>query len=234
MLEVQHISAFYGDAQAIEDVSLTLPDSGITAFLGPNAAGKSTTLRVISGLLKAASGKVIFNGEDITNAPVKRRVELGIVQVPEGRKLFGSMSVEDNLLLGGFVSRGDGNAQSRLDEVYHHFPRLLERRKQEAGLLSGGEQQMVAIGRGLMANPKVLMIDEMSLGLAPVIVEQMFALVREIATADMSVLLVEQHVQNALEVSERGTIIEGGQSRLSGTARELLDSDVVRESYFGN
>lgn len=234
MLEVQHISAFYGDAQAIEDVSLTLPDSGITAFLGPNAAGKSTTLRVISGLLKAATGKIIFNGEDITNAPVRRRVELGIVQVPEGRKLFGSMSVEDNLLLGGFVSRGDGNAQSRLDEVYHHFPRLLERRKQEAGLLSGGEQQMVAIGRGLMANPKVLMIDEMSLGLAPVIVEQMFALVREIATADMTVLLVEQHVQNALEVSEHGTIIEGGQSRLSGTARELLDSDVVRESYFGN
>ena len=234
MLEVQHISAFYGDAQAIEDVSLTLPDSGITAFLGPNAAGKSTTLRVISGLLKAATGKIIFNGEDITNAPVKRRVELGIVQVPEGRKLFGSMSVEDNLLLGGFVSRGDGNAQSRLDEVYHHFPRLLERRKQEAGLLSGGEQQMVAIGRGLMANPKVLMIDEMSLGLAPVIVEQMFALVREIATADMTVLLVEQHGQNALEVSEHGTIIEGGQSRLCGTARELLDSDVVRESYFGN
>ena len=234
MLEVQNISAYYGDAQAIEDVSLTLPDSGITAFLGPNAAGKSTTLRVISGLLKAANGKVIFNGEDITHAPAKRRVEMGIVQVPEGRKLFGSMSVEDNLLLGGFVSRGDGNSQARLDEVYHHFPRLLERRKQEAGLLSGGEQQMVAIGRGLMANPKVLMIDEMSLGLAPVIVEQMFALVRDIATENMSVLLVEQHVQNALEVAAHGTIIEGGHSRLSGTARELLDSDVVRESYFGN
>lgn len=234
MLEVQNISAYYGDAQAIEDVSLTLPDRGITAFLGPNAAGKTTTLRVISGLLKAASGKVLFNGEDITEASSKRRVEMGIVQVPEGRKLFGSMSVEDNLLLGGFVSRKDKKSQERLDYVYSHFPRLLERRKQEAGLLSGGEQQMVAIGRGLMANPKVLMIDEMSLGLAPVIVEQMFKLVTEIATGDMSVLLVEQHVQNALEVAARGTIIEGGKSRLDGTARELLDSDVVRESYFGN
>lgn len=234
MLEVQNISAYYGDAQAIEDVSLTLPDRGITAFLGPNAAGKTTTLRVISGLLKAASGKVLFNGEDITEASSKRRVEMGIVQVPEGRKLFGSMSVEDNLLLGGFVSHKDKKSQERLDYVYSHFPRLLERRKQEAGLLSGGEQQMVAIGRGLMANPKVLMIDEMSLGLAPVIVEQMFKLVTEIATGDMSVLLVEQHVQNALEVAARGTIIEGGKSRLDGTARELLDSDVVRESYFGN
>ncbi|MFD2759180.1 ABC transporter ATP-binding protein [Gulosibacter faecalis] len=234
MLEVRNISAHYGDAQAIEDVSLTLPDSGITAFLGPNAAGKTTTLRVISGLLPASSGQVLYNGEDITKASSKRRVEMGIVQVPEGRKLFGSMTVEDNLLLGGFTSRSDGKTQARLDEVYSHFPRLLERRKQEAGLLSGGEQQMVAIGRGLMAKPKVLMIDEMSLGLAPVVVEQMFALVHEIATADMSVLLVEQHVQNALEVAARGTIIEGGRSRLDGTARELLDSDVVRESYFGN
>ncbi|SJM71114.1 ABC transporter ATP-binding protein [Gulosibacter sp. 10] len=233
MLEVKNVSAYYGDAQALEDVSLTLPDTGITAFLGPNAAGKTTTLKVISGLIRPASGSVWFEGEDITRLTPMKRVDLGIVQVPEGRKLFGSRTVEDNLLLGGYTSRKDGKTKERLDYVYECFPRLLERRTQEAGLLSGGEQQMVAIGRGLMARPKVLMIDEMSLGLAPVVVEQMFELIGSIATSDMSVLLVEQHVQNALEVANVGTVIEGGQTRLTGTAEELLASDVVRESYFG-
>lgn len=233
MLEIKNVSAYYGDAQALEDVSLTLPDSGITALLGPNAAGKTTTLRVISGILEAASGSITFDGEDITHLHPSERVERGIVQVPEGRKLFGSLSVEDNLLLGGYVSRKDRKTKERLDGIYEHFPRLKERRKQEAGLLSGGEQQMVAVGRGLMAAPKVLMIDEMSLGLAPVVVEQMFQLVRDIATENMSVLIVEQHVQNALEISDHGTIIEGGITRMSGTASELLSSDLVRESYFG-
>lgn len=234
MLEVKNVSAYYGDAQALEDVSLTLPDSGITAFLGPNAAGKSTTLKVISGMIAPRTGSIVFNGEDITHLPPSKRVDLGIVQVPEGRKLFGSMTVEDNLLLGGYVSRRDRKSKERLEAIYEHFPRLRERRTQEAGLLSGGEQQMVAVGRGLMAKPKVLMIDEMSLGLAPVVVEQMFGIVKDIATADMTVLLVEQHVQNALEVADHGTIIEGGRTRLTGSSSELLASDVVRESYFGH
>lgn len=234
MLKVKNISAYYGDAQALEDVSLAVSESGVVALLGPNAAGKSTTLRVISGILPAASGTVSFNGEDITAASPQERVEMGLVHVPEGRKLFGTLSVEDNLLLGGFSGRKDRKTGSRLERVYERFPKLKERRHQDAGVLSGGEQQMVAVGRGLMAQPKVLMIDEMSLGLAPLIVKQMFSLVQEIASEGVSVLIVEQHVQNALAVSHHGFIIEGGITRVSGTAQELMESALVRESYLGH
>ncbi|WPU11062.1 ABC transporter ATP-binding protein [Pseudarthrobacter oxydans] len=233
MLEVKNISAFYGDAQALENVNLTLGKSGIVALLGPNAAGKSTTLRVISGIVPAASGTVHFEGEDITAASPQDRVGLGIVHVPEGRKLFGTLSVEDNLILGGYSRRKDRKTTARLDGIYDRFPRLRERRFQDAGLLSGGEQQMVAVGRGLMSEPKLLMIDEMSLGLAPMIVKQMFSLVQEIATGNMCVLLVEQHVQNALAVADHGFIIDGGVTRVSGPVHELLSSTLVRESYLG-
>jgi len=234
MLEVKNISAYYGDAQALEDVSLSLGEHGVTALLGPNAAGKSTTLRVISGTVAAASGSIVFEGEDITGLAPAKRVERGIVHVPEGRRLFNTLTVEDNLILGGYSRRRDKKTAERLERVYAHFPKLAERRKQEAGLMSGGEQQMCAVGRGLMAEPKVLMIDEMSLGLAPVIVTQMFQIVKEIAETGVRVLLVEQHVKNALEVADAGTIIEGGITRISGSAAELRDSDVVRESYFGH
>lgn len=234
MLEVKNISSYYGDAQALEDVSLTLGKSGVVALLGPNAAGKSTTLRVISGILPAASGSIIFDGQNITKASPQARVDLGLVHVPEGRKLFGTLSVEDNLILGGYSRRKDRKTSARLDGVYDRFPTLRDRRDQDAGLLSGGEQQMVAMGRGLMSEPKVLMIDEMSLGLAPMVVKQMFSLVREIASADMCVLLVEQHVQNALAVADHGFIIDGGITRVSGTAQELMDSALVRESYLGH
>ncbi|CAN7480815.1 ABC transporter ATP-binding protein [Pseudarthrobacter oxydans] len=234
MLEVKNISAYYGDAQALEDVSLNLPAHGVTAFLGPNAAGKSTTLRVVSGLIPAATGTIEFEGRDITTTPPQERVAMGIVHVPEGRRLFNTMTVEDNLILGGYTRRKDRKTTERLNEIYDHFPKLAERRNQEAGLMSGGEQQMCAVGRGLMANPKVLMIDEMSLGLAPVIVKQMFAIVRDIAATGMSVLLVEQHVKNALEVADYATIIDGGITRVAGSAAELRESDVVRESYLGH
>lgn len=233
MLEVQNVSAHYGDAQALEDVSVQLPDSGVVALLGPNAAGKSTTLRVISGIVPATTGSVSFNGTDISKLSPQERVGMGIVHVPEGRKLFGTLSVEDNLILGGYPRRKDRRTNQRLDGVYDRFPQLKERRNQDAGLLSGGEQQMVAMGRGLMARPKVLMIDEMSLGLAPLIVTQMFDMVREIASEDMCVLLVEQHVQNALKVAGSGIIIDGGKTRVSGTADELSESQLVRESYLG-
>ncbi|MGP9783139.1 branched-chain amino acid ABC transporter ATP-binding protein [Arthrobacter sp. MYb224] len=234
MLEVMNISAYYGDAQALEDVTLSLPAHGVTAFLGPNAAGKSTTLRVVSGLIPAATGTIEFEGRDITGTSPQERVAMGIVHVPEGRRLFNTMTVEDNLILGGYTKRKDRKTAARLDEIYDHFPKLAERRKQEAGLMSGGEQQMCAVGRGMMAGPKVLMIDEMSLGLAPVIVKQMFAIVKGIAATGMSVLLVEQHVKNALEVADFGTIIDGGITRATGTAAELRESDVVRESYLGH
>ena len=233
MLEVKDISAYYGDAQALEDVSLSLPAHGVTALLGPNAAGKSTTLRVISGTVAAASGSIELEGQDITKMSAPDRVHHGIVHVPEGRRLFNSLTVEDNLILGGYSRRKDRKTTERLNEVYHHFPRLAERRNQEAGLMSGGEQQMCAVGRGMMAQPKILMIDEMSLGLAPVIVAQMFGIIRDIANTGMTVLLVEQHVKNALEVADLATIIDGGRTRVSGTAEELRNSDVVRESYFG-
>lgn len=233
MLEVKNISAYYGDAQALEDVSLQMPFNGITALLGPNAAGKSTTLRVISGLIPAKTGTITFNGQSVHKLTAQQRVRLGIVHVPEGRKLFGSLTVEENLILGGYTTRKDRKTQSRLDAIYDHFPRLAERRNQEAGLMSGGEQQMCAVGRGLMSEPKALMIDEMSLGLAPVIVTQMFSIVKDIAASGVGVLLVEQHVKNALEVADFATIIDGGISRVSGTAAELRESDIVRESYLG-
>ena len=233
MLEVKNISAYYEDAQALEDVSLQMPFNGITALLGPNAAGKSTTLRVISGLIPAKTGTITFNGQSVHKLTAQQRVRLGIVHVPEGRKLFGSLTVEENLILGGYTTRKDRKTQSRLDAIYDHFPRLAERRNQEAGLMSGGEQQMCAVGRGLMSEPKALMIDEMSLGLAPVIVTQMFSIVKDIAASGVGVLLVEQHVKNALEVADFATIIDGGISRVSGTAAELRESDIVRESYLG-
>lgn len=233
MLDVANICAFYGDAQALEDVSLHLESHAITALLGPNAAGKSTTLRVISGTVAASSGSVSLYGDDITNLRPADRVDRGVVHVPEGRRLFGSMSVEDNLILGGYSRRKDRQTGQRLEKVYGLFPRLAERRRQEAGLMSGGEQQMCAVGRGLMAEPQVLMIDEMSLGLAPVIVTQMFEIVRKIADSGTTVLLVEQHVKNALEIADYATIIDGGRTRVSGTAEELRNSDVVRDSYFG-
>jgi branched-chain amino acid transport system ATP-binding protein len=233
MLEVTGISAYYGEFQALENVSFELPDSGVTALLGANAAGKTTSLRVVSGILPAYSGSVRFNGEDITSASSEARVRQGIVQVPEGRRLFGTLSVEENLLLGAFQVRKDKKNKERLDRIYSMLPRLAERRTQLAGSLSGGEQQMCAVGRGLMADPKVLMIDEMSLGLAPVIVTQMFGFVQQIADDGVSVLLVEQQVQHALQAANFATIIEKGVTTHSGTAEEIRNDPKVREAYLG-
>lgn len=233
MLKVEGLAAYYGEFQALENVSLELPDSGATALLGANAAGKTTSLRVISGVLPAAAGSVTLNGEDITNATAEYRVRRGIVQVPEGRRLFGTLTVEENLLLGGFSRRKDGKSKQRLDQIYSMLPKLAERRTQLAASLSGGEQQMCAVGRGLMANPTILMIDEMSLGLAPVIATQMFGFVKDIADEGVSVLLVEQNVQNALQAADRATIIEKGVTSHSGTAEEIRNDPQVREAYLG-
>lgn len=233
MLEVTGISAYYGEFQALENVSFELPDSGVTALLGANAAGKTTSLRVVSGILPAHSGSVRFNGEDITSASSEARVRQGIVQVPEGRRLFGTLSVEENLLLGAFQVRKDKKNKERLDRIYTMLPKLAERRTQLAGSLSGGEQQMCAVGRGLMADPKVLMIDEMSLGLAPVIVTQMFGFVQQIADDGVSVLLVEQQVQHALQAANFATIIDKGVTTHSGTAEEIRNDPKVREAYLG-
>ncbi|WP_019482269.1 ABC transporter ATP-binding protein [Arthrobacter sp. TB 23] len=233
MLKVEGLVAYYGEAQALENVSFELPDSGVTALLGANAAGKTTTLRVVSGVLAARKGTVMFNGEDITKATPEERVRLGIVHVPEGRRLFGTLTVEENLLLGGYSRRKDGKSKDRLARIYSMLPKLSERRTQLAGTLSGGEQQMCAVGRGLMSEPTVLMIDEMSLGLAPVIVSQMFTFVKEIAAEGVSVLLVEQQVQHALQAADRATIIDKGVTTHSGTAEEIRNDPKVREAYLG-
>lgn len=234
MLKVENLEAYYGDFQALDDVSLEIPASGVTALLGANAAGKTTTLRVISGALPARSGKITFEGEDITRFAPERRAAMGIAHVPEGRKLFGTLTVEENLLLGGYAARKDKKTQERLEYVYDLLPRLKERAKQQSGTLSGGEQQMCAIGRGLMANPKVLMIDEMSLGLAPVIVKQLFTFVKEIASTGVAMLLVEQQVQHALETANTAVIIEKGRDVYSGTAAEAKADSAIRDAYLGH
>lgn len=233
MLQVESMSAHYGEFQALEEISLQLPDQGVTALLGANAAGKTTTLRVISGILPATSGSVTYNGEDLRKVTADERVRRGIVHVPEGRRLFGTLSVEDNLELGGYQKRRDGKGKERRDAIYEMLPKLAERRKQLAGSLSGGEQQMCAIGRGLMADPKVLMIDEMSLGLAPVIVKQLFTFVRTIAAQGVSVLIVEQQVKHALEVSDHAIIIEKGRTVRTGSSEALRNDPAVREAYLG-
>jgi branched-chain amino acid transport system ATP-binding protein len=234
MLKVNNLEAYYGDFQALEDVSLQLEDQGIVALLGANAAGKSTTLRVISGVLSARAGTIEFNGEDLTKVSPEGRASMGIAHVPEGRKLFGSLSVEENLMLGGYPARKDRKNAERLDQVYELLPKLKERAKQQSGSLSGGEQQMCAIGRGLMSNPKVLMIDEMSLGLAPVIVQQLFGFVKEISATGVAVLLVEQQVQHALKTADNAVVIEKGRTVYQGTAAETRKNDAIREAYLGS
>lgn len=233
MLKVEGLNAYYGEFQALEDVSLEVPDKGITTLLGANAAGKTTTLRVISGVLPLRRGSVTYQGEDISKLRPEARVSRGIVHVPEGRKLFGTLTVEENLLVGGYPRRKDRKTRERLDRVYDVLPKLSERRAQLAKSLSGGEQQMAAVGRGLMSDPKVLMIDEMSLGLAPVIVKQMFAFVRQVADSGVGVLLVEQQVQHALQAADFATIIEKGRTVRSGTAKEIRNDPAIREAYLG-
>jgi len=233
MLQVRNLKAYYGEFQALEDVSLELPDHGVTALLGANAAGKTTTLRVISGVLPLRSGFVFHDGEDLSKKSPAARVARGIVHVPEGRMLFGTLTVEENLLVGGYSKRKSKDYRKNLDRVFDMLPQLAERRDQMAGSLSGGEQQMCAVGRGLMAEPRILMIDEMSLGLAPVVVKQMFDFVREIAREGVSVLLVEQQVQHALQVADCAVIIEKGMTTRSGTSEELRADPKIREAYLG-
>lgn len=233
MLQVRNLNAYYGEFQALENVSLDLPDHGVTALLGANAAGKTTSLRVISGVLPLRSGSVLHDGEDLFKKSPAARVARGIVHVPEGRMLFGTLTVEENLLVGGYPKRKSKDYLKNLERVYDMLPQLAERRRQMAGSLSGGEQQMCAVGRGLMAEPRILMIDEMSLGLAPVVVKQMFNFVREIAKEGVSVLLVEQQVQHALQVADRAVIIEKGVTTRSGTSEELRNDPKIREAYLG-
>jgi branched-chain amino acid transport system ATP-binding protein len=233
LLRLEGIDAFYGDLQALSDVSLEVNDGEIVALVGANAAGKSTTLRVISGLVNPRRGRVMLNDADLTSIPAHERVDQGIVQVPEGRRLFPFMTVAENLLLGAHAGRARAERDRTLAHVYGLFPVLGERRTQLAGSLSGGEQQMCAIGRALMARPRILMLDEPTLGLAPVLVARIFETVRTINGQGVTVLLVEQNVRQALTLAHRACVLESGRLVLEGPARELLGDDRLKRAYLG-
>lgn len=233
VLEVRNIAAAYGDVQALWDVSFAVEEGQAATLLGSNGAGKSTTLRVISGLMAPLEGEVLLQGERISGLSPHRIVELGVIQVPEGRHLWPNMSVEDNLLLGAYSTRSRGDRAATLRSVYELFPRLAERRAQMAGTLSGGEQQMAAIGRGLMGKPAVLMLDEPSLGLAPILVDEVFRVVTDIVGRGVTVLLVEQNVHRALEVAATASVIENGRVVLSKSATDMANDPNVRSAYLG-
>ncbi len=233
MLEIRNVNAFYGTAQALFDVSLDLNQGEIVALIGANGAGKTTLMRTISGLTLRRNGSIVFNGEEIIKAPSAKIVTAAIAQVLEGRNLFAGMTVEENLIMGAFLRKDkDGIAQD-LEKVFGIFPRLKERRRQLAGKLSGGEQQMCAIARGLMSNPKLLLIDELSLGLAPVIIDELIDVVINLRSNGVSILLVEQDVQTGLSVSDRAYVLEHGHITLSGSSSELIKNEEIRRSYLG-
>ena len=233
MLELQNVNAGYGAFQALFDVSLEVAAGEAVAVIGPNGAGKTTLMRLISGLIPVRAGRVVMEGQPLDEVKPHAIVELGIAHVPENRRLFPRMTVEDNLRMGAFAKTARAHFRERLDYIYELFPRLKERRAQFAGTMSGGEQQMCAIGRALMSGPKLLLMDEPSAGLAPVVVQQVFDLVRRIRQEGYTVLIVEQNVQQVLQVVDRAYLLEAGTLRSSGTADELLASESVRKAYMG-
>ena len=233
LLEVSGIDAHYGRIQALRGLSLKVDKGEIVALIGSNGAGKTTTLRTISGLMHPGQGTITFDGKDITLTGPEKIVELGICQSPEGRRLFARMTVMDNLMMGAYVRTDAVQIKADADHVFELFPRLKERRNQIAGTLSGGEQQMCAMGRALMARPKLLMLDEPSLGLSPLLVETIFHIIGEINSTGTPVLLVEQNARKALEVAHRGYVIETGVIVQTGSGKDLLESEEVQKAYLG-
>ncbi len=233
LLNVDNITTYYGKGQALRGVSLTVAEGEIVALLGANGAGKSTTLLTISGIIRPQEGTVTYKNTIISKEKPSAIVRMGIAHCPEGRALFPDMTVHDNLELGAFLRNDKEGIREDMERVYGHFPRLKERLKQLAGSLSGGEQQMLAIGRALMSRPVLLMMDEPSLGLSPILVEEMFAIIQDINKEGISVLLVEQNVGATLEVADRGYVIETGKVTFSGTREELMNNDDIRKAYLG-
>lgn len=233
MLKVTDLNCFYGAIHAIRDVSIEVTDGEIVALIGSNGAGKSTTSRTISGLMKPKSGFIQYDGEDITGMPAHKIVGKGLVQVPEGRHVFANLTVMENLELGAYLRKDKAGIAKDLRDVFVKFPRLEERKNQVAGTLSGGEQQMLAMGRALMSKPKLLLLDEPSMGLAPLLVREIFDIIKEINSDGTTVLLVEQNANMALSIADKAYVLETGRISLSGTARELAASDEVRKAYLG-
>lgn len=234
MLQVNNICSFYGDVQILHGVSLEVKAGEMVTLLGSNGAGKSTTIKAICNINPVKSGEILFDGQAIHKLPAYKLPDLGIALIPEGRHLFPSMSVKDNLLMGAYTQKDKAKIAETLDEVVEYFPRLKERFNQLAGTLSGGEQQMCAIGRGMMTRPKMMILDEPSLGLAPVIVDQIFDILKRLrAEENLTVLLVEQNAQLALENSDRAYVLENGQVSVTGPAEELLHSEAIQKAYLG-
>ena len=233
LLEVRGIDAGYGDVQVLSGLSLRVQEQEIVTLLGSNGAGKTTTLRCVMGVVRPRTGAIFFKGRPLGTLPASERAGLGIALVPEGRELWPQLTVRENLELGAYHQRARERAAQNLERVHQLFPRLLERKSQLAGSLSGGEQQMAAIGRALMSEPSLLLLDEPSLGLAPIVVEQMFEVIRSLHAGGMTILLVEQNLQAALEIATRGYVIETGQVKLTGTAEELRSDPKIRAAYLG-
>ena len=233
MLEINQLHVFYGAIHALKGISFEVNEHEIVTLIGANGAGKSTTLNTVVGLLRPRSGQILFEGKNINNVPANKMVSLGMALCPEGRRIFQQMTVRENLEMGGYT-RNPAEIASSIEDVFKRFPRLKERDKQIAGTLSGGEQQMLAMARALMSHPKLMMLDEPSMGLAPILVEQIFDIIRELHEAGTTILLVEQNAQMALSVADRAYVLETGKISLSGPAEDLLRDDSVRKAYLGS
>lgn len=233
MLKIENLVVRYGMIEAIKGISFEVNDGEIVTLIGSNGAGKTTTMHAISGLIKPASGKITLDDKELTKMPSHKIVSLGLAQVPEGRRVFSQQTVEENLLLGAYSRKDKAAINNDLNHIYELFPRLLERRKQAAGTLSGGEQQMLAMGRALMANPKILLLDEPSMGLSPLLVKEIFRIIQDINKRGTTILLVEQNAKMALAIADRAYVLETGKITLEGTGAELAASEQVRKAYLG-
>ncbi len=232
LLEIKNLSVYYGVIQALKGISFSVDRGEIVALIGANGAGKTTTLHTISGLIEPKAGEILFNGDNITKVPGHKRVGMGIAQVPEGRRVFRDMTVEENLKMGAY-SRTDKDHSDTMSRIFDRFPRLKERRTQVSGTLSGGEQQMLAMGRALMSKPDILLLDEPSMGLSPILVNEVFDIIRSVHEDGTTVLLVEQNAKKALNIADRAYVLETGAIITSGDAEELLNDDAIRKAYLG-
>ncbi len=233
LLEVKDLQVNYGVIPALKGISFEVDEGEVIALIGANGAGKTTTLRTVTGLIEPAAGSIVYDGKDITHLPADKIVSMGMAHVPEGRRVFPDMTVLQNLMLGAFTRKDPAEKQESLEIVYEHFPRLKEREKQLAGTLSGGEQQMLAMGRSLMSRPKILLMDEPSMGLSPILVNEIFLIIEKVSKDGTTVLLVEQNAQKALNIADRAYVLETGSISTSGPASELRNDDAIRKAYLG-
>ena len=233
MLEVKDLQVYYGVIQALKGISFHVNQGEVIALIGANGAGKTTTLQTLTGILSPKSGSIVFEGKDLTRTPAHKIVEMGMAHVPEGRRVFADMSVYENLLLGAYTRKDKSNIDKELQSIYERFPRLAERKNQLAGTLSGGEQQMLAMGRALMSKPSIVLMDEPSMGLSPILVNEIFDIIESISKSGTTVLLVEQNAKKALSIADRAYVLETGKVVLEGDAKDLLENDSIKKAYLG-